>query len=216
LMTPRLHTIIVVSMAASLVIIWSYVFREQHRRTVFGKSAIVFGIPIAVLLFLNYGLALVRTVPPIFFIALEEGLKVYASRLCKSSREAFSLVVLIGIWELLLTKGVLPWVTDPSLMTIVANNQLPYFVLILLPVFMHTVTAGIYSLWLSRSWVIPYFLSLTFHVVFNVTRDLYFDDGGNINSYLFIFDALAFSISCTVLWRIAAGQKSARAQGNAE
>jgi hypothetical protein len=146
-------------------------------------------------------------VPLFLFIGLEEGLKAFASRLSNSPRQALALVLLMGVWELLLTKGILPWVSDLSLTIIVDKNQIVYFALVGSPVFMHAVTAAIYAIGFSDKWWKPYLLSFTIHMVFNLTRDIYIGNDGSINSWFIILDVLAFAISGNILWRVASRRK---------
>lgn len=195
---------------------WMVIFRNQDRGRILVLSLGLFALPIGFLVFDNYVFRLLWSAPFVVIILLEEVLKLVGSRLAKDGREAFALVLLFGLWEVVITKIIRVFFQDKSFHEFLSINHWEYSLVSLMPVLMHGTTAAIYSQFRARSWVIPFTLAFSVHAAFNYTRHLYFfmEDGqAQIRSSLLVVDVLFFGIAWLVLWKSQGWLGSGRRSG---
>ena len=183
---------------------WTVLFRDQNRVGLFLTSIWLFAFPISFLVFDNYFLGLLWAVPYIAVIALEEFLKLIGSKIVRNEREAFALVLLFGVWEIVITKTVRVFFQDPSFYAFLGSNYVKYSIVSLTSFLMHSTTAAIYALLRTRNWLIPFSLAMLLHTVFNYTRDFYFyveGDQTKIHFWLIFVEATCFALVWLALWR---------------
>lgn len=194
---------IIVGTSAAILVAWVLIFKSLRIYRLLARSLFLFGLPIAIMLLDNYTLGLLISVPYLAFLALEEALKLWGSRISADDRESFALLLLMGVWELALTKSILPFVSGPDFAEFLERNVFLYATVVVVPFFMHATTAAIYTLLRKSFWLVPLIICLLIHVLFNVSRPLYFtgSDGlDGINPNMFIMDFVAFSGAAAILY----------------
>jgi len=153
---------------------WLIVFRDQQRTRLIVTSIWLFAVPITLLVLDNYLVGLLWSLPLLAIIALEEGLKLTGSRITQTSRSAFALVLLFGVWEVLITKTLRVLFQGQQFQIFLDQHYLEYSLITLMPLLMHSTTAAVYAVFKSKNWMLPFALGLLVHGTFNYTRHLYF------------------------------------------
>jgi hypothetical protein len=193
--------------ATFAIVAWTWVvFPAGRRGRALGLSALVFLIPI-LLIFFAHQLAGVQF-PSLLVIVAEEALKLGGARLTHSSKEALSIVVLFGLWELAVVKTISILFAGAEGAYFTQHFPLIYVFLLLLPVAMHATTGVIYAYYAPRRIAAALTGGCLFHWLFNTISGLavlYGPPAPRFSTWAIAAETLLTASAFFFLWRLRPG-----------
>lgn len=165
------------------------------------RSIFTIAIPILIIYLLILTFPFISfIVPAVFFLLLEEVVKVSNLYAIKDKSESFKffLISTFGAWECLLVKPYIFYKNSSEFVN-AGDGYLYALFLVVPPIIMHTCTAAIYAK--SKNSIFYSFLFCAiFHFLFNATRDFYFSAGNfRTVSIVFIIDIASMLIATSLV-----------------
>ena len=206
-----LPAIIVWTFAAAMLLAWSLVFDGVvNRRKILFRSTYTL-LPITlILIFLD---RVVDYIIPfsIISVALEEVCKIALSRTCKDRDEAFALVGLFGIWEIVISKAPLTIWRSAEFSNFVMDNIFVILIMTASVALMHFATAAIYAYFLKGKLIIQFLVCFIIHISVNTASYFYIVpvDGKNVFDTLTVISVgvIMLLLSASLSWYAFAGRQ---------